>query len=494
MVDEDYKEEESRDRMSQQFKMFIGGEWKASVGNEMFSTYNPATQEVIAEVPYGKKEDVNLAVKAARDAFESKEWQEFLPYDRGQLLNKTADVIRKHKDELAKYESLDTGKPISQAEGDVEATARYFEYYAGIADKILGETIPISHDVIDFTVREPIGVTAHIIPWNYPLQIMARGTAAALATGNTVVIKPAEDTPITALRLGAVMEEVGWPKGVFNVITGFGEAGGALSDHPDIDHITFTGSVQTGSTVMQSAARNIKPVTLELGGKSPNIVFADSELEEAVDAVCTSIIQNAGQSCSAGSRLLIESSIYDDFIERLKGKMEAITIGYSFDNPDLGPIISERQIGQIEGFMKAAKEENARIVTGGERAAVEGYPDGFFFKPTIIDEVTEDSTLAQDEIFGPVIVAFKFESEEEAIALANGTDFGLVAGVWTSEIKRAHRLAQKIRAGQVFINNYGVAGGVAMPFGGYKKSGFGREKGLEALNNYTQLKNIAIKL
>lgn len=480
--------------MSQQFKMLIGGEWRNSVDNEMFATRNPATQEVIAEVPLGKQEDIDLAVKAARKAFESCEWQEFLPYDRGKLLNKTAEVIRKYKEELAKFESLDTGKPLFQAEGDVEATARYFEYYAGVADKILGETIPISHDVIDYTVREPVGVTAHIVPWNYPLQIMARGTAAAIATGNTVVIKPAEDTPITALRLGAIMEEAGWPKGVFNVVTGYGEAGAALSNHPDVDHITFTGSVQTGSTVMQSAARNIKPVTLELGGKSPNIVFADSDQEDAINAVCTAIIQNAGQSCSAGSRLLIESSIYDSFIEKLKEKMEEITIGYGLNNPDLGPIISERQLTQIERFMKVAKEENARIVTGGARKTIAEYPNGFFFKPTIIDQVAADSTLAQDEIFGPVIVAFRFESEGEAIELANGTDYGLVAGIWTSEIKRAHRLGQKIRAGQIFINNYGVAGGVSMPFGGYKKSGFGREKGLEALNNYTQLKNVAIKL
>lgn len=480
--------------MPKTFQLFIDGKWKDSVNGETFTTTNPATQEVIAEVPYGTAEDINLAVKAARDTFESKSWQQFLPYDRGKLLYQTAEVVRKHKASLANYESLDTGKPIAQAEADVEGTARYFEYYAGVADKILGETIPISHDIIDYTVREPVGVTAHIVPWNYPLQIMARGTAAALATGNTVVIKPAEDTPITALKLGQVMEEAGWPAGAFNVVTGFGEVGAALSDHPDVDHITFTGSVQTGSAVMESAARNIKPVTLELGGKSPNIIFEDSDLDAAASAVRTSIIQNAGQSCSAGSRVLIESTVYDEFIGKLKKEMEQITIGYGLDNPDLGPIISERQIKQIDRFMGTAKEEKARIVLGGERAQVDLYPNGFFFKPTIIDQVDHQSSLAQDEIFGPVIVAFPFNSEEEAIKLANGTSYGLVAGIWTSNIKRAHSMAQRIRAGQIFINNYGVAGGVSMPFGGYKKSGFGREKGLEALKNYTQLKNIAIKI
>jgi aldehyde dehydrogenase (NAD+) len=474
--------------------MFIGGEWKESLTKETFSTKDPANQEVIAEVPLGRSEDVDLAVNAARQAFESESWQTLTPYDRGRLLHLTAQLVREDRDELTKLESLDTGKPISQAQADVEATARYFEFYAGVADKIMGETIPINSEVLDYTVREPLGVTAHIVPWNYPLQIMSRGTAAAIAAGNTVVIKPAEDTPLTALRLASIIEKVGFPKGVFNVVTGFGEAGAALSNHHDIDQITFTGSVETGSAVMMAAAKNIKPVTLELGGKSPNIVFADCDLDEAIDAVLTSIIQNAGQSCSAGSRLLLESSIYDEFIFKLKERMQTIVIGPGKNDPDLGPIISERQFTRIEEFMRIARETEVNIVTGGERVELEESPNGYFFKPTILDRVAPESPLAQEEIFGPVVVAFSFNSEMEAINLANSTPYGLVAGIWTNHIKRAHRVAKKIRAGQIFINNYGVGGGVAMPFGGYKKSGFGREKGLEALQNYMQLKNIAVKL
>ncbi len=480
---------------NKKLKMYIGGEWRDSVSRENFPTINPASRETLALVPAGNAQDIDLAVQAARQTFESEAWQTFDPAERGRLLYLVAQRMRENKEKLAELESLDTGKPISQAHADVEAGAKYFEYYAGVADKILGETIPVQHHILDYTVREPVGVTAHIVPWNYPLQITSRGTAAAIATGNTVVIKPAEDTPLTALELASIMEEVGFPAGVYNVVTGFGlEAGAALAGHPDVDHITFTGSVQTGQAVMTAAAQNIKPVTMELGGKSPNIVFADCDQTEALDWVVRSIIQNAGQTCSAGARLVIESSIREAFVEKIKQRMESLTLGPGLKDPDLGPIISEKQLMRIEQFMEMARNEGVRFVTGGERARVEGAPEGFFFKPTILDDVRLESRLAQEEIFGPVLTVFPFESEEEALQIANGTEYGLVTGIWTHNIKRAHRLAQKVRSGQVFINNYGAGGGVPMPFGGYKKSGFGREKGLEALRNYTQLKNVAVKM
>lgn len=474
--------------------MYINGQWLESVGKEVFNTKNPATGEVLGNVQRGKSEDVDAAVRAARDTFESEEWQSFLPIDRGRILYKIAEALREEAKEIALLETLDTGKPLSQALKDVESSALYFEYYAGMADKIFGETIPVQPGILDYTLREPIGVTAHIVPWNYPLQIISRSTAAAIATGNTVVAKPAEDTPLTALKLAEIMDKSALPKGVFNLVTGYGsEAGFALANHPDIDHITFTGSVQTGSAVMMGAAKNVKPVTLELGGKSPNIVFDDCNQEEAVDWVVRSIIQNAGQTCSAGSRLLVQESIKEEFLQKVVEKMNNITIGHGVDDPDLGPILNEKQYLQIQKFMDIAEKEGADFLTGGKREQGQGLEHGFFFQPTVLDNLDPKSYVAQEEIFAPVVAVFSFETEEQAVELANGTQYGLVTGIWTKDSARAHRVASKIRAGQVFINNYGAGGGVQMPFGGYKKSGFGREKGLEALRNYTILKNVALK-
>jgi aldehyde dehydrogenase (NAD+) len=474
--------------------LYINGQWTESIGKELFTTKNPATGEILGNISRGKAEDIDAAVKAARTRFESDEWQSFPPIERGRILYKIAEELRKYAEAFALLETLDTGKPLSQARKDVESSALYFEYYAGIADKIFGETIPVQPGILDYTLREPIGVTAHIIPWNYPLQIISRSTAAAIATGNTVVVKPAEDTPLTSLKLAELFDKSALPKGVFNLVTGFGsEAGFALANHPDVDHITFTGSVQTGSAVMMSAAKNVKPVTLELGGKSPNIVFDDCDQEEAVDWVVRSIIQNAGQTCSAGSRLLVQESIKDEFIQKVVDKMKGITIGHGVDDPDLGPILNEKQFLQIQKFMNVAEKEGAEFLTGGKREQREGLENGFFFQPTVLDKLDPMSYVAQEEIFAPVVAVFSFESEEQAVELANGTQYGLVTGVWTKDSARAHRVASKIRAGQVFINNYGAGGGVQMPFGGYKKSGFGREKGLEALRNYTILKNVALK-
>lgn len=477
-----------------QKQMYIDGKWTDSRSGESIVVQNPANGESLYAVPRGKEEDMNQAVSAARRAFESEEWQTIKPHERGRLLWKVSQLLMRDKEIIAEMETLDTGKPISQARADVEAGARYFEFYAGAADKILGETIPIESGIIDFTVREPVGVTAHIVPWNYPLQVASRSVAAAIATGNTVVMKPAEDTPASAIKLAELFEEAGFPKGVMNVVTGFGfEAGASLSNHPDVNHITFTGSVETGMAVMQAASRHITSVTLELGGKSPNIVFEDCHWEETLNWVVKSIIQNAGQTCSAGARLIVQNSIHDRFVEEVCARMQDLVIGPGMNAPDIGPIISEKQLNRIEEFMILAKKEKVEILTGGERAYVNGAENGFYFKPTVLDRVHPESRLAKEEIFGPVLTVFTFDTEEEALSLANNSSYGLVAGIWTREISRAHKLASRIRAGQIFINNYGAGGGIQMPFGGYKRSGFGREKGLEALKNYTQLKNVAVK-
>lgn len=474
--------------------MYIAGEWKKSRTGKKMTITNPANGEAIAEVPEGDEQDIHEAVNAARTAFESKTWQQFKPHERGRIIYEMAGKIRERKEELAHLETLDVGKPLSQAYADVEAAARYFEYYAGMADKILGETIPIEYGILDYTVREPVGVTAHIIPWNYPIQITSRSVAAAIVTGNAVVVKPAEDTPLTALKLAEIFAETNLPKGIFNVVTGYGyEVGAALSSHPDINHITFTGSVGTGTTVMMAAAKNVVPVTLELGGKSPNIVFADCDQDAALEWVVKSLIQNAGQTCSAGSRLIIHESIKEEFVGKLVEKLEGLTVGPGLSDPDIGPIVSQKQFERMKSFIEQAKEDEVDILTGGKEILVEENEGGFYFLPTVVNKVDPQSLLAQEEIFGPVLAVFSFQTEDEAIQLANNTEYGLVTGIWTTDVKRAHRVASKVRSGQVFINNYGAGGGIQMPFGGYKKSGFGREKGLEALRNYTQLKNVALK-
>lgn len=474
-------------------KMFINGEWVSSSTNEIIKSINPANMDEIAEFPRGSKEDITKAVTAAKKAFDSKEWREMIYADRGRLLLKMSNLIKKNKNELARLETEDMGKPLTQAMNDVDVAARYFEYFGGVADKILGETIPINSDILDYTIREPFGVTAHIVPWNYPLQMTARSLAPALAAGNTAVIKPAEDTSITSLRLAELSQEAGFPKGVINIVTGYGyEAGSALSSNSDIDHITFTGSVPTGSIVMKNAAENIKSLTLELGGKSPNIVFADADFEETAQWVIRTLIQNAGQTCTAGTRLIVENKIKEKFLNRVNEIMDNITIGPGLENHDLGPIVSEKQIKNLEHYMNVAKEEGSKILRGGKR--LNNLPSNLFFEPTIIESPSEKSRLAQEELFGPVVTVLTFDSKEEALSLANSTEYGLVTGIWTKNIDKALWLAHRVRSGQVFINNYGAGGGVEMPFGGQGKSGFGREKGLESLKHYTQVKNVAIKI
>ncbi|MGH7963116.1 MAG: aldehyde dehydrogenase family protein [Candidatus Binatia bacterium] len=475
-------------------KMLINGEWTEGTKRETFTTINPANREVLAEVARGYEADIDQAIAAARQALNRSAWAGMTPAGRGRLLNHIAALIRTHAVELAEMETLDGGKPLSQAKADTETAAQYFEYYAGVADKLFGATIPVSDQYLDYTLREPIGVTAHITPWNFPLAIASRGIAPALAAGNTVVLKPAEQTPLTALRLGELALEAGLPPGVFNIVPGFGDDAGAhLTGHPHVNHITFTGSVETGIHVMKTAANNVVPVTLELGGKSPNIVFADARLEEAITGAMKAIFSNAGQVCSAGSRLLVQQEIHDSFVQELARRTDRLRLGAGVDDPDVGPIISEEQFQRVLRYLEVGKDEGAKVRTGGEAATEEPLRRGFFVKPTLFADVQPHMRIAQEEIFGPVLSILPFRDIEEALEIANGVSYGLVAAIWTRDIGKAHRLAAQIKAGQIFINNY-FGGGVGTPFGGYKKSGFGREKGMEALLSYTQVKNVCVTL
>lgn len=476
----------------EKIKMLINGEWVGGEAADWIPVYNPATGEKLAEIVNATKEQVDTAVKAASDAFESKEWKAFKPYERGQLLIEMAQYIRENSDLLSELECLDVGKPLSQARTDVEMAARYFEFYGGAADKVMGDSIPIEDGLLDVTIYEPMGVTAHIVPWNYPLQITSRSVAAAIATGNAVIVKSAEDTPMTTNILTKWFANSRLPKGIFQHITGFGaSAGQELVSHRGVDQITFTGSVQTGITVMKSAAENVTPVTLELGGKSPNIVFEDADLTKALGGVVNSIIQNAGQTCSAGSRLLVHHSIKEQFLNMVVERFQALKVGQGIEDPDIGPILNKRQYEKILAYLELGKKEG-NILTGGNPVQIEG-AGGYYIEPTVIDGLEPHSTLAQEEIFGPVLTVFTFNTVEEAIELANNTEYGLVTGIWTTNIDVAHFTASRIKAGQVFINTYGAGGGIQMPFGGYKKSGIGREKGFEALRNYVQIKNLAVK-
>jgi acyl-CoA reductase-like NAD-dependent aldehyde dehydrogenase len=470
-----------------------GGRAPSSDGGTI-DVYNPSTGDVLATVAKATASDVDRAVGSAHGALESKAWGGLAPAERARLLHRIAQRIRERAEELALLESQDNGKPLTQARTDVQVAARYFEFYAGAADKIMGHTIPLAPGLLDFTVREPIGVSAQIVPWNYPIQISARGIAPALAAGCAVVVKPSSEAPMTALRLGEIGLECGLPAGVLNVIPGSGsEAGAALASHPDINQLTFTGSVEVGVAVAKMAADNVVPVVMELGGKSPNVVFADADMDLAVRMVANAIFQNAGQTCSAGSRLLVERAAHGPLVERLAALASRMRVGPGPDDPDMGPIISKRQLETIERYVRIGREEGAEVVAGGNRPAHLASSGGFYFQPTLLDRVAPDMRVAQDEIFGPVLSIIEFDDLEEAAAVANRSQYGLIAGVWTRDINKALALASRIKAGQVYVNTYGAGGGVELPFGGYKKSGYGREKGLEALASYTQVKNVCIR-
>ena len=471
-------------------KLFIAGRWSSSRSGKFFEVVDPSTEEVLTTVARGMAEDVDDAVGAASEAF-SGPWRRLKPEDRARLLYQLARALEARIDEFAELETLDTGKPIQHARSEVSGCVRYFDYYAGVADKIHGETIPLGSNYLNYTIREPLGVTAHIVPWNAPLSMVSRSLAPALAAANTAVVKPAEQTPLTALQFAEVFLELGFPEGVYNVVTGFGEeAGKALSEHPGIDSITFTGSVETGRAVLRSAAEHVKPVVLELGGKSPQIVFADSDLDLVANEVAKGIYSNTGQYCDAGSRLVIEESIKDRFLERMVNRSHDIKLGAGLEGPDMGPLVSAEHFERVLRYIDTGQKEGARMLTGGR---AERFDKGYFVSPTIFDEVESGMRIAQEEIFGPVLSVLTFSDEQEALRTANDSNYGLAAGIFTRDIDRAFRFANDIQAGYVMINEY-FSGGAGSPFGGYKQSGFGRERGLVGLDNYTRIKNVVVRV
>lgn len=475
---------------------FIGNRWVASSTGQTIDVIDPSDGTPFAKIARGNAADIDSAVLAARGAlgeFFGGKWGRLTATERGRLLMKLSYAVADHHDELARLESRTTGKPLRQGRADATALARYFEYYAGAADKLHGDTIPYQAGMTVLTLREPHGVTGHIVPWNYPMQIFGRSVGAALAAGNACVVKPAEDACLSVMRVAVLAAEVGFPAGALNVVTGYGaEAGAALAQHRGIDHISFTGSPVTGTTVAQAAAKHHCPVTLELGGKSPQIVFADADLDDVLPVVVNAIVQNAGQTCSAGSRLLIEKPIYEELVARVGAAMSQLKVGPALDDLDAGPLIRQNQLQRVWDFLSRAEHDNVPIAAQGQ--VVEHAPQsGYYQAPTLLRDVPSNHVLAQEEIFGPVLAAIAFDSEDEMLSIANGTMYGLVAGVWTRDGARQMRVARKLRCGQVFINNYGAGGGVELPFGGVKSSGYGREKGFEALLGFTTLKTIAIK-
>lgn len=469
---------------------FIGGDWIGGVAT--LPVVNPSDGQVMAEIARGGAPEIDRAVAAAEAALAG-EWGRLDAVSRGRLLTKLSELIRRDAEALARLESEDVGKPLTLARGDVQVCARYFEYYGGAADKVHGDTIPFQAGFTVMTVYEPHGVVGVIVPWNYPLQMTGRSVAPALAMGNAVVLKPAEDTSLTALALARLAAEAGFPAGALNVVTGLGEeAGAALAAHPGIHHVSFTGSREVGTLIQAAAARNTIPVTLELGGKSPQIVFADADLDEAGAVITRAVTQNAGQTCSAGSRVIVEDAVYDRFTADLARRFEALRVGSAAQDLDLGPVVNAKQRARVQGYLDLARSEGLTVLAEGGLGT--NLPqDGFYVRPTLIGDVPPDHRLAQEEIFGPVLVAIRVRDEAEALRVANGTQYGLAAGIWTADLGRALRLSRAVKSGQVFVNNYGAGGGVELPFGGVKGSGHGREKGFEALYGFGAMKTIAIK-
>ncbi len=477
----------------------IGGQWLPSIIGRTFEVFNPADGSVIAHVPESEKEDVDRAVAAARKAFEAGPWRRMTPAERGKLLWKVGDMILKYADELAELESLDNGKPIAMARGgDVPLSADLFHYMAGWATKIEGHTIPVSvlyapgSQFHAFTLREPVGVVAQIIPWNFPLLMAAWKLGPALTCGNCVILKPAEQTPLSAIRLGEIMLEAGVPEGVINILNGFGEtAGAALAEHPDVDKVAFTGSTEVGKIILRAASGNLKKVSLELGGKSPNIIFKDAgDLDAAIAGAASAIFYNHGQCCCAGSRLMVEKDIFNEVVNGVAAHAKKIKLGPGL-HPDtqMGPLVSSEQLVRVTNFLHQGKQEGACCVTGGNRHGQHGY----YVQPTVLKDVHPKMSVVREEIFGPVVVAEPFTKAEELIPRANNSPYGLAAGIWTKDISKAHRIAAALKAGTVWINCYNIFDS-ALPFGGYKQSGWGREMGHEVLDAYTQTKAVVIGL
>jgi phenylacetaldehyde dehydrogenase len=479
-------------------QMLINGHWVDAVSGKTFPTYEPSTGEVLAQVAEGDRADIDLAVKAARKAFETGPWRKMTASERGRLIWKLADLIESHLEEFAYLESLDNGKPLTVARAaDVPLAADLFRYMAGWATKIEGNTIPLSvpytpgAKYLTYTLREPIGVVGQIIPWNFPLLMAAWKLGPALATGCTIVLKPAEQTPLSALRLGDLILEAGFPEGVVNIVPGYGEtAGAALAAHMDVDKVAFTGSTEVGKLIVQAAVGNLKKVSLELGGKSPNVIFKDADLDTAISGAASAIFFNQGQCCCAGSRLYIEKPVFDKVVDGIAEQAKKIRLGPGLDPAtQMGPLVSEEQLKRVCGYLEAGLSEGAKAVTGGQKAAGKGY----FVEPTVLVNAREDMKVVQEEIFGPVVAAMPFSDPEEMVPRANDNIYGLAAGVWTKDISKAHRTAEHLKAGTVWINCYNIFD-AALPFGGYKQSGWGREMGHEVLNNYTQTKAVCARI
>ena len=471
-------------------RLLIDGQWVD--GAKTFDTVNPATGEVLTQVIEASAADVDRAVSAARRAFDDKSgpWRKMSASERGRLVWRLADLIEQHIDELAELETLDNGKPIFESRNvDLPMVIDVLRYYAGWATKIHGETVNTFDSAFTYTLREPVGVVGLIIPWNFPLLLASWKLGPALACGNTIVIKPAEQTPLTTLRLGELALEAGFPAGVLNIVTGGPETGKAIVKHPGIDKIAFTGSTSVGKEIMRGAADTLKRVTLELGGKSPNIVFADSDIDNAVKGAINGIFYGKGEVCNAGSRLFVESKVRDEFMEKLVGRAKKMVPGDPLDpKTRMGAIVSQEQMQTVLGYIEAGKKEGAKLIAGGNRTSVDG-GKGFFIEPTVFGDVTNEMKIAQEEIFGPVLATLKFDDVDEVVELANRNQYGLAAAVWTRDVKKAHQLSRQLRAGTVWINTYGLMD-AALPFGGYKSSGFGRELGQAALDHYTEIKTV----
>ena len=484
-----------REFMSRRLRMLIDGKWVDAASGKTFATVDPSTEEPLAQVPAGDKEDIDRAVRAARRAFENGPWRRMTASERGRALWKLADLIDARSEEFAQLETLDNGKPLTVSRAaDIPLVVDHLRYYAGWATKVEGETIPVSvPGMLTYTLREPVGVVGQIIPWNFPLLMAAWKLGPALACGNTVVLKPAEQTPLSALRLGELLDDAGIPPGVVNIVTGYGEtAGAAIVAHPDVDKVAFTGSTEVGKLIMSGASGTLTRVSLELGGKSPNIVFADADLDQAAEGAAAAIYFNHGQCCCAGSRLFIQQAVYDKVMPRLIEYSEQIKLGPGFDPAtQMGPLVSSDQFERVNGFLASGRKEGAKVATGGGRP--KQFTKGYFVAPTVFTDVKPQMQVVQEEIFGPVVCAIPFKEPEEVVAAGNDTPYGLAAAVWTRDIQKAHRLSHLLKAGTVWINCYNQFDAAA-PFGGYKQSGFGREMGRAALDLYTQTKTVWVNV